>query len=213
MSETRLERIERFAMMHSSARIKAGRSQDFMAAELCVSKKTIQNWEKGISSPSFFQSLEWFRVLKINPFPHYLSYVYPKQLKNVRHDSDDKKIEEAFDVLMGNISVNTKRALLYLFYGEHGSSPNAVIQMILAHLHTPMKDRIAPASIIAQMYEMEKELGNLVCTNNIQPDMNVLKKAISCGISSAVNNEKGYNDIEKEMDVDNVHLVSTLMKK
>lgn len=198
MEETRSERIERFALMHAQARDRAGKSQEYMAAELCVSKKTIQNWEKGVSSPSFFQSLEWFRVLDMNPFPYYLQMVFPDDME-VIGGSSDEDIEKAFDVMMDNISISTKRALLYLFYGNHGSSPTAVLQMMLAHLHCPIKDRIAPASIIEQMYIMEKELGNLVCPDNIQPDMDMLKKAINQGKDSAVKNEPGYSFIEKEV--------------
>lgn len=198
MEESRLERIKRFALMHAMVRDKAGKSQEYMAAELCVSKKTIQNWEKGVSSPSFFQSLEWFRVLNVNPFPHYLMIVFPDAFFGLDSNSADNKIEDAFEALMDNISINTKRALLYLFYGEHGSSSNAVLQMMLAHLHTPMKDRIAPASIIATMYEMEKELGNLICPENIQPDLDVLNEAIYQGKASAIKNENAYGMVDKE---------------
>lgn len=195
--EDRFERIKQFSLMHSQVRTKLGKSQEYMAAELHVSKKTIQNWEKGISSPSFFQSLEWFRVLNVNPFPYYLRILFPDELF-IKDKLDESKIEEAFVALAENLSINTKRALLYLFYGEHGSSPNAVIQLLLAHLHLPMKDRIAPATIVSNMYDMEKELGNIVCPENIQPDMNTLNYAIHKGKTSAMKNEKSYGIVEDE---------------
>ena len=192
MEESRLDRIKKFGLMHAIARNKAGKSQEYMAAELCVSKKTIQNWEKGISSPSFFQSLEWFRILNINPFPHYLTYVFPDVIYGLKNTSENERIEEAFEVLMQNLSINSKRALIYLFFGEHGSSATAILQLVLAHLHLPIKDRIAPAQIVFDMYEMEKELGNLICPENIQPDLDVLNDAIYMGKASAKKNEKGY---------------------
>ncbi len=46
-------------------------------------------------------------------------------------------------------------------------------------------------------YEMEKELGNLVCPENIQPDMELLNKAIGQGKNSAMKNEKGYGIVAK----------------
>lgn len=198
MEETRLERIKKFAFMHAMVRDKAGKSQEYMAAELCVSKKTIQNWEKGVSSPSFFQSLEWFRVLNVNPFPYYLMIIFPDELFEIKGNSEDDKIEEAFDALTKTFSINTKRALLYMFYGNHGSSPNAIMQLILAHLHLPMKDRVAPATIVFSMYEMEKELGNLICIDNIQPDMDVLNNAIHKGKCSAMKNEKTYGIVDDQ---------------
>ena len=64
------ERAKRFALMFSKSRAKMKKSQEFMALGLGVSKKTIQNWENGTSSPTFFQSSEWFRILGLNPMPY-----------------------------------------------------------------------------------------------------------------------------------------------
>lgn len=196
MEYTRSERARAFAETHAKVRAKEGKSQEFMAMELGVSKKTIQNWEKGISSPTFFQSLEWFRILNTNPFPYYLELTYPDQLKGLKGTDDDKKIIEAFGALSDSLPISAKRALLYIFYGEHGSSPNAIIQLILAHLHLPLKDRVSPATIVVDMFEMEKELGNLICKDNIMPDMDVLNDAIHKARISVIHNDAGYNNIK-----------------
>lgn len=193
--EDKTDRIKRFSELHYRARYKAGKSQDYMANELKVAKKTVQNWEKGISSPTFFQSLEWFRVLNINPFPLYLSYVFPDKMKVTGADSDEK-INEAFDSLIANLPMSAKRSLLYLFYGDHGSSPNAMLQLMLAYLHTPIKARITQAVNTAYIYELEKELGNDICKGNIQPDMILLNKAITRAKTSILHNESGYSYIE-----------------
>ena len=42
--ESRAERIKRFARIWALSRGNAGKSQEFMASGLGVSKKTIQNW-------------------------------------------------------------------------------------------------------------------------------------------------------------------------
>ncbi len=125
--------------MFYMSRCKANKSQEWMALELGVSRKTIQNWESGASIPSFFDSLEWFHVLNINPFPYFLEFVYPDTVKGVKPEDSDDRIEDAFDSLIGNLSVQDKRALLYLYYGEHGSSPYSVLQLMLAHLHEHLK--------------------------------------------------------------------------
>lgn len=200
MEESRSERAEHFAKIHAIARCKAGKSQEYMAMELGVSKKTIQNWENGTSSPSFFQSLEWFRALNMNPFPHYLELVYPEELNGLKGTDSDEKINEAFDALAETLPISAKRALLYLFYGEHGSSPNAIIQLMLAHLHTPLQSRIAEATLTAQMYEMASELDNLVCKDNIMPDMDVLNDAILHAKISAIHQECGYNIVSNEKE-------------
>lgn len=195
--DTESSRKDRFAKIHYDARIKANRSQEYMALELDVAKKTVQNWEKGLSSPSFFQSLEWFRVLNTNPFPYYMSIIYPDTLAGVKASDSDEKINEAFDSLVKNIDINDKRALLYLFYGEHGSSPHSVIQLILARLHTPLASRIASAYLVANEYELNKQLGNIVCPNNILPDMDDLNRAMIKARESAIHNESSYNNVKE----------------
>lgn len=184
--------------MHHSARVKAKRSQEYMALELGVAKKTVQNWEKGVSSPSFFQSLEWFRVLNTNPFPYYMDVLYPDKIAGVKASDSDEKIEEAFDSLIQNISINDKRALLYLYYGKHGSSPHSVIQLILAHLHLPMSLRINDACNVDTNYKIAKELDLLVCPDNIQPDLSDFKRSILLAIEASKDNRDSYTPIDKE---------------
>lgn len=194
----RTQRIKRFAEMHAQARVKAGLSQEAMAMELGVAKKTVQNWEKGVSSPSFFQSLEWFRVLGLNPMPYYVKCIYPEAITDVTQTTSDDEINKAFSNLINDIPMSGKRALLYLFYGKHGSSPNAVMQMMLAHLHTGMKGRALHASLIAQTYEMEKELDVLVCPENIQPNIPALEKAIDSAKQAFIKNQTSYSNVDEE---------------
>lgn len=192
------QKIQRLAEIHLNARLKAHKSQEYMALELGVTRKTIQNWESGISSPSFFQSLEWFRVLGLNPMPYYINCIYPTVTTDVTQDTPDEEINASFNELIKDIPVSGKRALLYLFYGKHGSSPNAVVQMVLAHLHTGMKARALHADLIKQTYEIEKATGTLDCPNNIQPNIEALGKAIDSAKRAYINKQNGYFDIDKE---------------
>lgn len=198
MEETRNDRIRRFADIHANARCQAGKSQEFMAMELGVSKKTVQNWEKGISSPSFFQSVEWFRILKINPFRDYLSVLYPSIFEELHPSSEDEQIDEAFQTLIHNIPISDKRALLYLYYGEHGSSAHSLIQLGLAYLHASLGSRTAMATIIANIFEMEQEMNRLICKENIMPDVDDLNDAIRKARIAVINNEYGYDVTDKK---------------
>ena len=198
MDDSRGKRIKKFAEIHTNARIQANKSQEYMALELGVSKKTVHNWEKGLSSPSFFQSLEWFRVLNVNPFLNYLALIDPNNLDGVNPSDSDEKIEAAFESLIENLPIDDKRALLYLFLGKHGSSPHSVLQLMLAHLHTPIAFRTTTAAIVAHEYELNDKLGTLICPDNIQPDMVNLKGAILRGTKSAVNKEYGYTNLKKD---------------
>lgn len=190
------ELVMRFANEHAKARILCGKSQEFMANELGVSKKTVQNWEKGLSSPTFCQSLEWFRVLKLNPFPYYLEFYYNKP----NDKPTDKEVEKEWDELSKIMPTWIKKAILFIFFGRHGSSPASLVQLTLAHIHTPLKSRVVNATIIKHNYEMAMAQNDIICQEHILPDMDMLDIAINEGKKSAINNEYGYTIHKKGED-------------
>lgn len=191
--ENRIERAQRFSKIWSQSRADCGVSQEYLAMGLGVSKKTIQNWEKGVSSPSFFQGTEWFHLLGLNPLPYYFQFVFPNAFAEDINPDDNESIEYALKQLIDTLPTNGKIQLLYLFYGEHGSSPYSVLQMLTAHLQVPMKERVSHASIIMQDYEMEKELGNLTCPDDVQPDLDLLRTALNQGKKAAIKKQTGYS--------------------
>lgn len=197
MSQTRTERVQLFADIHVKARISANKSQEFMSLELGIAKKTVQNWEKGISSPSFFQSLEWFRVLNINPFPYYMSLMYPKEFNKIKLANTDDEINEAFDTLIKQISIDDKRALLYIFYGAHGGDPHTIINLMLAHLHTPLQARITQAMLISYIFEMQEEIDNLICKEDIMPNIAELNDSIMRARVAALHKQYGYSILDR----------------
>lgn len=110
-------------------RIKGKRSQEYMALEMGVARKTIQNWEKGISAPSIEQAIEWFRILQISPLPYLFQYVYP-QMQSINAGDEDQKLRQNLITLIEQLPPEGIRQLLYLFYGNHGSSPRAVLNLM-----------------------------------------------------------------------------------
>ncbi|MDD4075009.1 MAG: hypothetical protein PHC80_02850 [Eubacteriales bacterium] len=116
----------------------------------------------------------------------------------IKSTDEEEKIQAALQTILIQIPVSSKRALVYLFYGEHGSSPNAILQLILAYLHTPIKERVTQAVLIKNVYEMEKALGNLICSDDILPNMEVLNNALASAKASAVQHEYGYCYIDDE---------------
>lgn len=199
IEQERIDRLRKFSDIWMRSRADAGVSQEYLANEIDVSRKTVQNWERGISSPTFFQGTEWFRVLGLNPIPYYLEYLFPDSMKNVGTEEDEKKITEALLELINSLPKDGKRRLLYLLYGDHGSSPNSVLNLLNAHLQTPMSDRIMHANMILSNYELEAEMNNLSRPDHIQPDTELLHKSISCAKTAVLNNQSGYStasDIE-----------------
>lgn len=190
--DARISRATRFAKIWWKSRADAGKSQEFMALGLGVSKKTIQNWEKGTSSPGLFQGCEWFRIMGINPLPYYLAFLYPGLFDQPQPPEDERQVEEALVLLVRQSTSLEKRQLLYLMAGRHGSSWHSLLQMFTAHCQTSMQSRVTTARNILEDYEMEERTGHLVDTDRVHPDLGILRLAISQGKYAVQNNQSGY---------------------
>ena len=176
--ESKSDRNKRFARIWSLSRSDAGKTQEFMANGLGVSKKTIQNWEKGASAPDLYEGSEWFRVLGTKP------------------GDDDQEIEQALLFLVKNMTSVEKREMLYLMAGRHGSPWYSLLQMFTAHCHCSLRSRVTAARTILENYEMDKACGSLVCQDNVQPDMKMLHHAVEEGKLSVFNQLSGYTNVD-----------------
>lgn len=192
------ERKKRFSRIWSTSRSDAGKSREFMANGLGVSVKTIQNWENGNTFPDLFLGSEWFRVLGLNPLPYYLAYIFPDFFDGIAPEDEDHEIEDALMMYIQNLTTAEKRQLLYLIAGHHGSPWYSLLQMFTAHCHTSMKSRVNVARTILDNYEMEEMTGDLVCTDNVAPNLNILRNAIEEGKRAVINNTKGYTNVIPE---------------
>ena len=195
MEESRIDRVSRFSKIWWQSRADAEKSQEFMALGLGVSKKTVQNWEKGISAPDLFQGSEWFRILGLNPLPYYLAFLYPDLFGEISPDASDEQVDATLRHLLDQATAREKRELLFLMAGKHGSSWYALLQMFTAHCHTSMQCRVAAARIILENYEMLQESGELVCPDNVLPELDVLRRAIASGKSAAQQKRPGYTTV------------------
>lgn len=192
------DRKKQFARIWSTSRSDAGKSREYLAQGLGVSVKTIQNWENGNTFPDLFTGCEWFRVLGLNPLPYYLSYLFPDLFDGIVPEDEDEVISEALMMYIRNLTSIEKRELLYLIAGRHGSPWYSLLQMFTAHCHTSMKSRVNVARAILDNYEMEEAAGELVCTDNVAPDLQILKNAIEEGKRAVMKGTQGYTNAMPE---------------
>ena len=174
-----------------TTRNNAGKSQEYMALEIGVTRRTILNWETGVSEPSVGQAIAWFRLLHKNPIPYLLQCSYP-DMDKISYKDDDSKILASLMQLINDLPAEGVRQLMYLFFGNHGSSPRAVLQMITAHLQTPMKDRISHGQLVATNYEIAQRTNTLAQPNHIQPDLDCLAAAIEAAKAAVEKNANEY---------------------
>ena len=182
-----------FALKES--RVSSGISQEYLAFELGVARKTVQNWEKAISEPTIDQALCWFKVVNVSPLPYLFQYVYP----NMEGINGKDSVEKLRDALLSLISVlpeEAVRQLLFLLYGDHGGAPRAVLNLMTAHLQTPLHDRVIAANVIIKNYEMAKEQNTLAKPLHVQPDIDFLNHAAEAGEKSAIAGNSTYAPLE-----------------
>lgn len=192
--ESRIERAKRFAKIWWKSRDDVGKSQEFMALSMGVSKKTIQNWEKGLSSPTLFQATEWFKILGLNPIKYYLEFLYPNFFEKTSPE-DESKLDEKLANLIKISSAAEKRELIYLMSGTHGSSWPALLQLFAAYCHMSLQSRVIIARIVLESYEMEEKNGRLVNSDKIKPDLELLKSAIAICKAATQNGYYGYSTV------------------
>lgn len=181
----------RLSSIWGRTRTIAGVSQEYMASEMGVARKTIQNWEKGVSVPDLEQTFRWFRVLGISPLTYLWEYLYPNT-RGIKGADDNEKLRESLIMIAKEIPEDGMRQLLFLLYGNHGSSPRAVMNLLTAHLQTPMKDRVIQADIIVKNYELARRMDTIACPGNVQPDIDLIQKAIKEGEEAAIHSYHGY---------------------
>ena len=189
------DRSRRFAHIWSTSRADAGKTQAEMAEGLGISRKTVQNWENGVTAPDLFTGCEWFRFLGLNPLPYYLAYLFPAFFDGIAPEDSDDAISQALMELVQNMTAKEKRQLLYLMAGRHGSPWYSLLQMFTAHSHTSMRARVNVARAVLDNYEMEAKTGDLVCPENIGPDLTLLRDSIEQGKKAAMDKTSGYTTI------------------
>ena len=187
----RIQIRERVASMWKAAREQAGISQAQAALLIGVSKNTIQSWESGMSSPSQAQGFYYFNALGVQAMPYYLKLFYPEEFGEISVETPDEQIDKALWALVSNLPVEEKRKLLFVAYGEHGSSPPAVLDMICAHLHTPLIARIGVAELIRSNFSLSNGVHRITNEKNIMPNMEQLNDAIDAWILSNTNKPLG----------------------
>lgn len=188
MSEEDKKRLARILAL---ARAESGMSQETLALELGIAKKTVQNWEKGTSTPTLPQAIAWFRVLQVAAMPYFLQFMFP-DIEGIKSKASDKHVLESLLALIETLPMEGVRQLMYLFYGNHGSSPRAIINMVTAYLQIPLKERYYIDCAIQEKYEMAKDMSNIVKEEHIQPDEEFMKKSISREREAILENKQSY---------------------
>jgi len=183
--------IKRLAKMLLLSRAESGLSQEAVALELGISKKTVQNWEKGASTPTLPQAIAWFHVVKVAAMPYFLQFMFP-DMEGICSQSDISDIRKNLTSLIEVMPEDGIRQLMYLFYGNHGSSPKAALNMITAYLQIPLIDRYQLDCQLLENYRLAQDLNTITKSNHVQPNVKLMEKTVSREREAIVKQDDNY---------------------
>lgn len=182
----------------AEARVSAGLSQREMAIALNRGERTVQSWEKGISSPDSDEVFDWCSACGVSPISVFMEMIHP-ELYAV---PDDGKTDEELDAELCRLVVNlpplTKRLLLFILKGNHGSSPPAVISEVAANLHCPLNNRVSICGAVIDHYSFAQSMGLDPCPQEPQPPIEDLRMNYKAGRAASENGAQGYIGSRKE---------------
>ena len=184
----------RFEKLWQQSLADSGCTETEIAKAMGVSRHTVSNWLNGITCPTQRQGFEWFLKLGLQPLPYYLQLLYPSEFDGIL-TADDKQIEDALHAFISGLTSDERRKLLYCCYGEHGSSPHAVLELVTAYLHTPFRDRINIANSVVLNYTIADSMGTLVKAEETKPNINILRLAIRRCTQAILKGHNNYTAI------------------
>lgn len=188
---------EKLGNMLSQARYDSGKSQETVAKTMGISRRTVQNWEYGYGSPDMAKCLDYFDACGVQPLPYLLKLFY-KEFDRLSEKSSDKDIEDALIKRIKACSPSEKRKMLFILYGDHGSSTHAIIDMTVAHLHVGLKDRLNVCQQVILNYKIALKHNKLVKEEHILPDMVFLEQAFENAMESVYEGKNSYSNVRSD---------------
>lgn len=182
----------------AKARVSANLSQREMAHMIEKNERTVQNWEKGVSSPDSDEIMDWCSVCGVSPITVFMEVIHPDLYKEADNKKSDAAVDQELQMLVQALPPLTKRLLLFVLKGRHGSSPPAVISEIAANLHCPLNNRASVCGTIIDQYTYAQIAGLDPCPDAPHPPIDDLKINYKAGRAAAENGAFGYIGQKKE---------------
>lgn len=170
---------DRLAEVMCDARVRADKSQRYMAKAMGKSVGTIQNWEAGYSVPSVLELIRWYEILGINPLHDFLDVLHPSEFRDVELKGTNKEIRQSLIKYVSDIASESEvKKIAFCCLGRTGSSWQAQLDELVAINHLPIRDRLDLAGQVCSRYDFYEHVGELCATDRVSPDMEHLRSAI-----------------------------------
>ena len=182
----------------AKARVSAGLSQTEIARRIEKGERTVQSWEKGCTSPDSDEIMDWCTACGVSPIAVFMEVLHPELYKEADNKKPDAAVDQELQMLVQALPPLTKRLLLFVLKGRHGSSPPAVISEIAANLHCPLNNRASVCGTIIDQYTYAQIAGLDPCPDAPHPPIDDLKINYKAGRTAAENGALGYIGKKRE---------------
>lgn len=182
----------------AKARVSAGLSQVEIARRIEKGERTVQSWEKGCTSPDSDEIMDWCTACGASPIAVFMEMIHPELYVTPDDGKTDTELDAKLCRFVVNLPPLTKRLLLFVLKGNHGSSPPAVISEVAANLHCPLNNRVSVCGTIIDQYCFSIIMGLDPCPDAPQPPIDDLKTIYKAGRKASEKGAQGYIGRKKE---------------
>ncbi len=176
----------------AKARVQAGLSQREMACMIEKNERTVQNWEKGQSSPDSDEIMDWFTACGASPLSAMQEMLHPELYRKQTTDMTDEEIDAAIENFLDASPRIVKEMILFIVLGRHGSYPPAVIAEICANLHTPLQNKVSVCGQVLDNYNCAVATHTDPVPDEVHPPVELLTTAYKAGKEASRRGETSY---------------------
>ena len=134
----------------------------------------------------------------VSPITVFMEMLHPDLYAVADSERPEDSVDQELHLMVRSLPPLTKRLLLFILKGRHGSSPPAVISEMAANLHCPLNNRVSVCGTIIDQYNFAQNMGLDPCPDAPQPPIEDLKTNYKAGRSAAENGALGYIGRKKE---------------
>lgn len=176
----------------AKARVSAGLSQREIARMIEKNERTVQNWEKGVSSPDCDEIMDWFTACGCSPLAPMQEMLHPELYRQTASSMTDEELDAAVRAYFDHAPRIVKEMILFIAMGKHGSFPPAVFAEVCANLHTPLQNKVSVCGQVLDNYACAVATKTDPVPGDVQPPVELLRTAYEAGKVASQNGERSY---------------------
>ena len=175
-------------------RLSFGLSKVKMSDRLDTNRKRWASYETGENAPTISEYYWICKQMGVEPVPPILAFYEPEIYGVLHPDAQVSVIRRALAHYILNVATIAEvRSWHFQIFGHHGSDPRA------QRAEEDMKNQLTLSQkyIIAEMVDafwtLDKERGELRCTDEIKPDVACFRRALEAGRAATIEGRDGYS--------------------